>query len=123
MAKKALVVDNDFFFVEFLTELLERRGYSVVKAYDGEEGISKLDKSMDILFVDMVMPKLDGKQLISEARSQFPDSPFPIIAVSGIMIEKLGSLDEIGADYFVAKGPMEKMEVHLESLLDKVEKE
>ena len=75
MAKKALVVDNDFFFVEFLTELLERRGYSVVKAYDGEEGISKLDKSMDILFVDMVMPKLDGKQLISAARSRFPDAP------------------------------------------------
>ena len=41
MARKALVVDNDFFFVEFLAELLENKGYEVVKAYDGKEGITK----------------------------------------------------------------------------------
>jgi len=41
MSKRALVVDNDFFFVEFLTELLEKRGYEVIKAYDGKEGVAK----------------------------------------------------------------------------------
>ena len=41
MSKKALVVDNDFFFVEFLTELLQKRGYNVTSAYDGKEGIEK----------------------------------------------------------------------------------
>ena len=41
--KTAMVVDNDFFFVEFLCELLEKRGYRVIKAYNGKEGIAKLD--------------------------------------------------------------------------------
>jgi CheY-like chemotaxis protein len=43
MSKSALVVDNDFFFVEFLTEFLEKRGYEVIKAYDGKEAITKFN--------------------------------------------------------------------------------
>ena len=43
MQKKALVVDSDFFFVEFLSELLVKRGYQVIKAYDGKEAIGKLE--------------------------------------------------------------------------------
>ena len=72
MAKKALVVDNDFFFVEFLTELLENKGYEVIKAYDGKEGISKLEEAgFNILFADLIMPKIDGLRLIKFARKNF----------------------------------------------------
>jgi CheY-like chemotaxis protein len=121
MPKRALVVDNDRFFVEFLTELLEAREYQVVKAYDGEEAISKLrEEDVGLLFVDMIMPKIDGKQLIEFTRS-FSKSHLPIIALSGAMIEQLDSLEKIGADYFLAKGPMEKMAQHIEILLDKIE--
>ena len=42
MPRKALVVDSDFFFVEFLSGVLERRGYQVRNAYDGKEGIAGL---------------------------------------------------------------------------------
>jgi CheY-like chemotaxis protein len=122
--KKALIVDNDRFFVEFLAELLEAREYRVIKAYDGKEGISSLEQeSVDLLLVDMIMPKIDGKQLIKFVRTRFPDAGFPIIALSGVMIEQLDRLEEIGADYFIAKGPMEKMAKYIETLLDKIEVE
>ena len=53
--KKALVVDNDFFFVEFFSELLEKQNYEVYKAYDGKEGITILSEVVpDLLFVDFV---------------------------------------------------------------------
>ena len=124
MAKKALVVDNDFFFVEFLSELLEAKGFQVIKAYDGKEGISKLEEEdIDILFVDLVMPKIDGRQLIRLARSRFPGSPFPIVAMSGTIVEQFDRLKEIGADYYVAKGPIEKMTERVKELLDKIEME
>ena len=75
MSKRALVVDNDFFFVEFLAELLEKRGYEVTKAYDGKEGMSNFEKGpFDILFTDLIMPKIDGVQLIKIARQKFSDS-------------------------------------------------
>lgn len=122
ISKKALIVDNDSFFVEFLAELLEAREYSVIKAYDGKEGISSLEQeSVDLLLVDMIMPKIDGKQLIKFVRTRFPDVGFPIIALSGVMIEQLDRLEEIGADYFIAKGPMEKMAQYIGTLLDKIE--
>lgn len=122
MPKGALVVDNDFFFVEFLAELLEKRGYKVTKAYDGKEGIGKFENGpFDVLFVDLIMPKIDGIQLIKIARRKFPDSPFPIVAISGTLIEQMKDIDEIGANYYVAKGPMENMTDDLNALMDRIE--
>lgn len=122
MAKKALVIDNDFFFVEFLTELLEKRGYEILKAYDGKEGIEQLKKGpVDLLFVDLVMPRIDGREFIRFSRSQFPDAQFPIVAVSGTLVEQLDELDSLGADYYIAKGPMETMAGHVNNFMDKLE--
>jgi CheY-like chemotaxis protein len=119
MAKKALVVDNDFFFVEFLTELLEKKGYEVTKAYDGKEGITRLEESaFDILFADLIMPKIDGVQLIKFARRRFPSGQLSIIAVSGTLIEQMDEVQNIGADYCVVKGPLEEMTEYLGGLLD-----
>ena len=122
MQKKALIVDSDFFFVEFLGELLEKRGYQVTKAYDGKEAIGKLaDMTVDILFADLVLPKVDGKQLFRFISNKYSGSRFPMVALSGIMIENLGSLDEIGADYFIAKGPTDKLTIKLNEFMAEIE--
>ena len=124
MSKKALVVDADYFFVEFVGELLSKRGYDVTKAYDGKDGISKLqDLPHDIMFVDLVMPKVDGSQFIDFVRLKYGPNHFPIVALSGVMVEQLGSLDEIGADYYIAKGPIDKLAVQLNLLMAEIETE
>jgi len=122
MQKKALVVDNDFFFVEFLSELLTKRGYHVLKAYNGKEGIAKLeDNSVDILFADLILQKIDGRQFFSFVRSKYADNQFPLVALSGSMIEQLGSLHEIGADYYIAKGPIDQLAIKLNEFLVEME--
>jgi PAS domain S-box-containing protein len=122
MQKKALVVDNDYFFVEFLTDLLEKRGYQVFKAYNGKQGIALLeDKTVDILFSDLILQKVDGRQLFKFVRDKFNGSRFPLVALSGSMIEQLGSLQEIGADYYIAKGPVEELSVKLNEFLTSLE--
>ncbi len=123
MSKKAMVVDNDFFFVEFLSDLLEKRGYQVLKAYDGKEAVSALDQedSVDLLFADILMPKIDGPQLIRLIRAKYPEAVFPIIAVSGTIIEQMDEISEMGADYYVAKGPMDKMTEQINALIDEIE--
>lgn len=122
MTKTALVVDNDFFFVEFLSELLEKRGYTVLKAYDGKDGISKIqNEKIDLMFADIVMPKIDGAGLIGFVRNKYPEKCFPIVAVSGTIIEHLGSLDKIGADHYIAKGPMGKMAAKVNEFMDKID--
>jgi len=122
MSKKALVVDADYFFVEFVGELLEKRGYSVTKAYDGKDGISKLrDNPHDIMFVDLVMPKVDGSQFIDFVRRKYGPNHFPIVALSGVMVEQLGAIGEIGADYYMAKGPIDKLTVQLNEFMAEFE--
>jgi PAS domain S-box-containing protein len=124
MNKKILVVDNDYFFVEFLSELLSERGYEVVKAYDGKDAMENLENTtFDYLFVDMVMPKIDGWQLIKYVRDRFPGKPFPIIAVSGTIMEQLDGLDRIGADYYIIKGPLERMRQQIIRFLDDLEEQ
>ena len=122
MSKQALVVDADYFFVEFVSELLEKRGYTVTKAYDGKDGISKLsDIPHDIMFVDLVMPKVDGPQFIEFVREKYGPNHFPIVAISGVMIEQLGSFNEIGADYYMAKGPIDKLTIKLNEFMAEIE--
>ncbi len=122
MAKRALVVDNDFFFVEFLTELLEKKGYEVVKAYDGKEGVSKLEQSAyDILIADLIMPKIDGTQLIKFARKKCPPGRLTILAISGTLMEQMEEVDGIGADYCIVKGPLEAMTQYISDLLDNLD--
>ncbi len=122
MSKQALVVDADYFFVEFVSELLAKRGYAVTKAYDGKDGISKLQNHPhDIMFVDLVMPKVDGSRFIDFVRLKYGPNHFPIVALSGVMVEQLGSLNEIGADYYIAKGPIDKLTVQLNALMAEIE--
>ena len=122
MQKKALVVDNDFFFVEFLSDLLVKRGYHVLKAYNGKEGIAKLaDDTVDILFADLILPKVDGRQFFKFIRDKYRNQHFPIVALSGSMIEQLESLRDIGADYFIAKGPINQLTIKLNEFMAAVE--
>jgi PAS domain S-box-containing protein len=122
MPKKALIVNNDYFFVEFLGELLEKRGYGVVKAYDGKEALGKVeDNSLDIVFADLVMPKVDARQFIQFIRSKSNGNPLPVVALSGAVIEQLGTLDEYGADYYIPKGPINKLTVQLNEFMAEIE--
>ncbi len=122
MQKKVLVVDSDYFFVEFLSELLTKRGYEVLKAYNGKEGIARLeDHTVDILFADLILPKLDGRQFFQFIRNKYIGSEFPIVALSGTMIEQIGALNDIGADYFIAKGPIDQLTIKLNEFMAEIE--
>lgn len=54
---KILLVDDDREITSLLEELLELEGFEVVVAYDGEQAISMLDNSIDLLLLDIMMPK------------------------------------------------------------------
>jgi len=118
----ALVVDSDYFFVEFLAELLAAKGYAVTKAYDGKEGMARLEQArFDMVFVDMIMPKVDGWQLVKYIQLKYPRRDFPVIALSATIIEQLDQLDQIAADYFIAKGPISKMRDQLNGFVERIE--
>jgi len=110
MPENALIVDNDFFFVKFLGDLLKERGYDVFRAFDGKQGLAVLeDQEVDYVFVNILMPRIDGKQFIDFIREKYSDAEFSIIGVSDSIIELRELQKDVGADYYLQKQPVERM--------------
>jgi CheY-like chemotaxis protein len=121
MSKRALVADNDFYLTAFIAEELESAGYEVLKAYEGLEALTLLEQhEIDLLVVDLIMPVVNGRQIIRFLREKSPKIRFPIVAL--FIVEEGEEIEDSGADYFVVKGPVDGMAGHLSSVLDMIEK-
>jgi DNA-binding response OmpR family regulator len=115
---KILVADDDKEIVELLSIYVQNEGYDVVKAYDGKDALIKLRTTPDIelLILDIMMPEMDGMQVVKELRKE---SQIPII----LLTAKSTDMDKIrglvaGADDYVTKpfNPLEVM-ARVKSLL------
>ena len=101
--KKILTVDDEKDIVEFLSYNIERDGFKVICAYDGVEAMSKLKKNPDLVVLDIMMPKMDGYDVLRKIRSQ-ADGYTPVIfltAKSGESNEIKGL--ELGGDDYIEK--------------------
>ena len=78
-----LVVDDDEVMRDLLKRVLERSGYAVVTARDGRDGVERFrDQEVDLAITDMVMPVMDGLDMIRALVAEQPN--IRIIAVSGV---------------------------------------
>ena len=79
---KILIIDDDIQFRKMLRQVLERAGYEVSEASDGNEGTMTYEsESVDIVITDLIMPKKEGIETISELKKNYPE--IKIIAISG----------------------------------------
>lgn len=105
---KILVCDDDREIVEAIAIYLEREGYDVVKAYDGEEAIEVIERDkIDLLIIDVMMPKLGGVETTFKIRE---NNSLPIIILSAKSEDKDKIFGlRVGADDYVTKpfNPME----------------
>ncbi|NOZ62184.1 MAG: response regulator [Calditrichaeota bacterium] len=111
--KRILVIDDDEFFREMLHAMIEREGYEVDEAEDGEVGIEKhKKKQFDLIITDIIMPNKEGIGTIMELRSDYPD--VKIIAVSGggrvVPNSYLHIAEKLGAHKTMTK-PFERKEL------------
>lgn len=68
---KILLVDDDRELTSLLKELLEMEGFSVIIAYDGEQALTLLDSTIDLLLLDIMMPQKNGIDTLKEIRRQY----------------------------------------------------
>jgi two-component system, cell cycle response regulator DivK len=116
MTKILYVEDNDD-NVFMLKPRLERRGYAVIVAGDGEEGIAMASREKpDLILMDLELPVLDGWEATRQLKSTADTSSIPIIAVSAhAMSGDREKALEAGCDEFAAKP------VQLPELLKKIQ--
>ena len=106
---KILIADDDQNICELIRLYLEKEGYSVVIAHDGEEAVEQFSaEAPDLVLLDIMMPKLDGWQVCREIRKS-SNTPIIMITAKGETFDKVLGL-ELGADDYVVK-PFETKEI------------
>ena len=108
---KILVVDDDREIVELLTIYLKNESYEIVKAYDGKQALEKLKMypDIDMIILDIMMPRLDGISVVHEVRKENAQLPILLLSAKSTDIDKIQGLTN-GADDYVTK-PFNPLEV------------
>jgi two-component system alkaline phosphatase synthesis response regulator PhoP len=80
---KILVVDDDPVFVETTKTILESRGYEVIIAYDGDEGLQKTNEEKpDLILLDIIMPNKDGFNVCEVLKKDPQLADIPVIILT-----------------------------------------
>lgn len=129
---KILIVDDDPDILDALTMILETKGYQVVTAKDGVEGLANLKATKpDLMILDLLMPKMDGfavcKELLDPRWSKLRD--IPILILTSVREEasrrryELETGLELDVDDYVEKPVSPDVLLHrVEKLLKKKQK-
>jgi len=111
MAKKVLMIDDDQEFVEAITNVLEAKGYDVVSANDGKDGVAKAKKERpNIILLDVMMTtKSEGFDVAREMSKDLNLKGTPVVMLTGIRREmNLPFGFEPDADWLPVKAVLEK---------------
>ncbi|MBI0027137.1 response regulator [Gilliamella sp. B14448G11] len=98
---KLLVVDDDPEIASLLSELLELEGFEVETANNGVQALEKFDMSFDLVLLDIMMPEMNGLNVLSQLRSKFT-VPVIFLTAKDNEYDKIIGL-ELGADDYILK--------------------
>jgi DNA-binding response OmpR family regulator len=105
MAQRILIVDDDPNILKLLRLNLEMEGFDVVEAADGKEALDAVaEHSPDLLLCDVMMPNLNGLEVVARLRKDPANAELPIVMLSA----KAQEMDvqhgkRVGADEYVTK--------------------
>ena len=113
---KILIVDDDHDFAQLLEFDLKKKGYDVIKACNGEEGLeTAISKKPDLIMMDIKMPKMDGYTLVRRLKKEPETKDIPLIMLTSY--EPMKDMFEMEGvtDYFVKS-------VNMDGLMKTIEK-
>ncbi len=98
---KILVVDDEIGIREVIKEYCLNEGYEVIEASNGLEAIDVMNNSVDVIVLDIMMPKMDGYTALKEIRKNYK-TPVIMLSARTDEFDKLQSFD-MGVDDYVTK--------------------
>jgi len=106
MANKILIVEDDSFLRELITKKIANEGFEVVEAVDGEEGVkkSKEEKNIDLILLDLILPGIDGFEVLTRIKADVATASIPVIILSNLgQREDIEKGLKLGAKDFLIK--------------------
>ena len=112
-----LVIDDNVQLQIAFRKILIGAGYAVQLASDGEEGLRMaLDKTPDIIVLDMLLPKLGGVEVLRALKRDPATKKTPVIALSGLPLSNEAKLRREGAVSYLEKSKLEDSEALLRAI-------
>ena len=102
MSQKLLVVDDDLEILQMLYDALSDEGYLVYRAQNSSEAIKQLKQHPDLIILDVMLPKLNGFELLKELRQHNIVTPVLFLTAKDEISDKVHGLD-LGADDYLTK--------------------
>lgn len=118
---KILVVDDEPHILQILKFTLEKAGYEVVLAENGEDALARVgETSPDLLILDIMMPKMTGYEVCRKMREDYRTSQIPIIMLTakGELSEKVKGLEGGANDYLVKPYSNEELILRVRNVLE-----
>ncbi|MEK9155886.1 MAG: response regulator [Patescibacteria group bacterium] len=96
---KILIVDDDMILREMYEARLKEEGYEISVASDGEEAIQKVEKEQpDLIILDIMMPKINGIDVMRKIRSNDAIANIPIILLTAL-VREIDKVKEMMKEY------------------------
>ncbi len=100
---RILVVEDEKKVAGFIKKGLEEETYAVDVAYDGEDGLHLgLEGQYDLIILDIMLPKIDGLEILSQLRDQGRDVPILLLTAKDAVDDRVAGLNK-GADDYLTK--------------------
>ena len=116
-----MIVEDDSFVLDIYQTKLSQEGYTVIEARNGVEAMKKLEKEKpDLLLLDIVMPYMDGIEVLKKIRERADLKNLPVILLTNLSQKEeinvglgLGASDYLIKSHFTPSEVMEKIKICL----------
>ena len=104
-SQKILIIEDDAFLHELCKKKFVDKGYEVVSAFSGKEGISRVQKEMpSLILLDLLLPEMDGLDLLEQLKGDPKTKDTPVIIMSNYSDrERVQKGLELGAEDYIIK--------------------
>ncbi len=119
MAKTVLVVDDDPTQRRLIQAVLEREGFAVLHAENGDQAIERLGSggTIDVVLLDMVMPGMSGQETLVEMRQRAFNQPVIVVTATGGIDTVVQAMQAGAMDFFIKPAAPERIIVSIRNAL------
>ncbi|MDI6769002.1 MAG: response regulator [Anaerolineales bacterium] len=120
MAQKILIIDDDLDTLRLVGAMLQRQGYQIAVASNGEQGLSQAgSENPDLILVDIMMPDMDGYEVTRRLRNnpQTADIPILMFTAKTQLDDKVSGFESGADDYLTKPTHPAELQAHVKALL------
>lgn len=115
---KILLIDDERDLVDAIKKVLEMNSYQVITGYDGEEALYLvMNNDIDLVILDVMMPKLDGISVVKTMRERNNHTPVLMLTAKAMIDDKVLGLDSGADDYLTKPFSIKELLARIKALL------